>query len=322
VSVQKSQFNLNRALYFPAGEGGGAIHLDNVPQWSVAGSGFIANNTASVGGAIFAGGGTGQITKSTFRGNGAGVSGGAINVFESDVKISGSLFSANQGTDGGALYAAKNANPATVLVTASRFTGNIATGNGGAVRLFSATMTVKNSTFDHNLSGADGGAIFANGIFDSEASFYRDNVADGAGGGIYGTSIFKLKGGAVTNNRAGGNGGGLAFTGAEPEITKVLVADNTSGGNGAGLYFDRAFPGVKAKGKMLQCKIVGNTVTSGASGGGIYVTVDVTFTLMKNVITDNISGDGGGIFSAGTAIDIDNKIFGNFAPMHPDSFGL
>jgi predicted outer membrane repeat protein len=295
--IASSKFSLNVASRNDGYLGGGAIYLENVAKWQVAADTFTANSTASAGGAIAAFGGDGEITKSTFR--------------------------ASAAKDGGAFYFSQNAGPASVLISNSRFTTNTATDNGGAIRLFSTSMTLKGSTFDHNFSGQDGGAVFANGNFDSDRSSFRDNFAGRDGGAIASVSfVFKLNGGVVANNHAAGKGGGLSFVGGGPTIQKVLITDNTSGGQGAGLYFTPSFPGVTSTGVVSQCKIIGNTVTSGASGGGVYLTADVTLTLTKNVITDNISGDGGGVFSAGAVTNTDNKIFDNFAPTHPDTFGL
>ncbi len=117
---------------------------------------------------------------------GGGSHGGGVYVNSGGTAtISGSTFSGNSGSVGGAVY-----NNGTVKVTDSTFSGNSATsGNGGG--LFnsgaSASLTVANCTISGNTASGSGGGIENTGsgtlkIFNSTITGNTANVGDGVNG--------------------------------------------------------------------------------------------------------------------------------------------
>lgn len=163
----------------------------------------ITNGLANVGGAIrcrpIDSGNGCKIYRSSFLNNSAIFSGGAIYFFASeqqntDHAIVDSYFSGNATIRGAAIriYSYYDAPP--VIISNSTFTGNSATGNGGAIS-FEGYYTgqtpgiiISNSTFSGNTSGGIGGAILATTVSDAmiqiDHSTIVFNSATSEGGGI------------------------------------------------------------------------------------------------------------------------------------------
>ena len=198
------------------------------------------------------------------------VTGGVFsgNTAASVVQVTGASFINNTATgDGGAMYVF------TALgnqITDCTFLGNTAAGSGGAYWEWSNGTTISRSTFGGN-KAATGGALY----LDDQGSVItatgiHDNDATGDGGGIFdspGGTPVPIIGSTITGNHAGGAGGGLD----EESYGTVDPVTNTT--------------------------IVGN---SAADGGGINVGSGVMINLTGDTIAGNrASGDGGGINSRG-----------------------
>jgi hypothetical protein len=153
---------------------------------------------------------------------------------------------ASNGGSGGAIT-----NTASFTVSGSSFTGNEATGSGGAIfNAFGGTLTVVNSTFASNsTTGGNGGAIDNSDFYGcgittvSSSTFYQNSAANGGNG----------NGGAINNDSNG--------------PCQVTVNSSTIVGNST----DNGTP------------LAG--FSNGGGGGGIYS--DFLLYLANNVITGN-----------------------------------
>jgi hypothetical protein len=183
------------------------------------------------GGAIFARGGRLRIERATFRRNRCDATGPDVG--------------------GGAVRALSQHQGRPVVVTDSRFTGNVCS-NGGALSSIGVSWTVRRSSFTRNRAlgrganparpgtpgGGSGGAIYNDGnrfrlqIVDSTLTGNR--AAEG-GGAVFFVSNDRTGTLAITDSRLRGNPSagfeirgfpGIFFLGAgRPEVTRSVVAD-------------------------------------------------------------------------------------------------
>jgi len=242
---------------------GGAIFSDtDQTVLSLTGAKFVGN-TAEDGGAIFFNSVQGSITNSTFTSNNASSgTGGAIEAEGGNLTVAGSIFTGNTSGYGGAIdddtytgYTLMLTNNSFVANTAAAggalaydwgdltasgntFTGNSATtnnGSGGAIYQngadSTATASVYNNTFDHNV--AYGGGALDNAHHIVKWLFYNntltDNQASGAGDGIYAPGNVGT-GSSYANNIVAGNVGGDC---AGTAITAAQDPGNNLDGDGS-----------------------------------------------------------------------------------------
>lgn len=146
---------------------GGAIFCGFYGENSVTNCTFTKNESMNIGGAISMQNDTSKLTVTgcTFAENSAVSSGGAIyqNVGP-DVIINTSTFSTNSSNFGAGISAdGSAADKSTLTISRSKFFGNSATTQGGALNLEGSLVTsVSNTLFIQNLGG-NGGAISNNG---------------------------------------------------------------------------------------------------------------------------------------------------------------
>jgi len=160
-----------------ATRGGGIYTLDTV---RVSRSTFV-RNAADWGGGMLAAGDS-LIVDSAFRENTATYGGG---LFTNDgTALVRTTFIANLAADGAAIRVDRESE---VLISHSRFFGNVATRFGGGVSIYEESVTdVSNSVFSGN-EARDGGAIAGEWGADARitASTFSRNQAQVAGGAIY-----------------------------------------------------------------------------------------------------------------------------------------
>ena len=145
----------------------------------------LSNNTAIRGGGALASiKGTVTIDNSNFVGNLAGNRSRVIRNVLNNIDSTDLEFCYAYGGSGGAICAEKNC---TLVVTASKFVSNSATGGGGVVHLHNqCTLSVRNCTVVNN-SAMSGGFVYAkkkcsisvnrNSSFKENAAAYRGGVA-------------------------------------------------------------------------------------------------------------------------------------------------
>lgn len=171
---------------------------------------FEGNRATYDGGALVARDSNLTLNRVTFEGNRAGSDGGALYTVSVTANLSDSIFRNNQsGTDGGAI-AFRVDGPGQATINGTTFSGNQATGGGGAIAAFHE-ITVQNSTFSNNQADGDGGAVLSN---DSAVIAYT----------------------TITGTQTGGDG---ALNGSLT-LRSALVAGNTDTSASPGNYPDIA----------------------------------------------------------------------------------
>ena len=282
-NVSNCNFANNKAT--ADGSCGGAVYMNS---GTVSNCNFTNNNASNNGGAIyFAENSNGNVTNCNFTNNkvtGNYSYGGAV-YFWDDGTVSNCNFTNNQVTgsypdgNGGAVYFWGNGN-----VTNCNFVNNTASGDGGAIWMFSDT--VENCNFVNNTASNDGGAIW---IFSGtvENCNFTNNKATGNysyGGAIYvglgSTHIVtncnftnntaSEEGGAIcissgtvancnfTNNTAR-DGGAIQFDYDTGTVTNCNFTDNTAGEWGGAIIFHGE------EGTVENCNFTGNNATIGSA---------------------------------------------------------
>ncbi|GIL65741.1 hypothetical protein Vafri_19448 [Volvox africanus] len=261
----------------------------------------------------------------------------------SDSSFSGDVAAAS----GGALYVSL----CTALVDRSSFAGNIAGRSGGAVAAEAPVqipnmgptrglegrwwyvLQARNSAFQNNTAGTDGGAIST--VTTGKVALYgcvlNGNSALGARGGgvaalpavsytaaLYGAAL-ELESCSLTSNSAAMYGGGV-FTGT---LNAVRLAGSRFEGNSA--LFSGGGAAIMSTGVMapsasgvtlddgsqpltfVEIEVVDTQMAvnraSLGSGGALYLSTQMTATLTRVTFLNNSAGEHGGALAAVTAVD-------------------
>ncbi len=187
--------------------------------------------------------GTLTVTNSLFQGNKANNRGGGINAANDSgyggLSVTGGIFSLNTASMGGAIY---NSADDGMTITASNFSTNSASFQGGAL-FYEVDTLISNSVFFDNNAENNGGAIYHKGssaapskIVNSTFTANRSNLFvipdDHYGGGAIfssGYSELQIYNSTLYNNTNGGlylwNGEGTQAT----EIYNTIIGNNTNG---------------------------------------------------------------------------------------------
>jgi Putative zinc- or iron-chelating domain len=222
---------------------------------------------------------------SNFGGNG-----GAISTNGGTATVSSCTFDANSGS--GAI----SSSGGSVTVTNSSFTnGNAAEGGGGgAFNVNTGTITVSDTTFDHNTGGGQaGGAIYMrNGAFTCTNCAFTNNSGSYGGVALCGAqgidtpcafynTLFKGNTASISGGVLAGEGGSSGTTTLEA-VDSIFVG-NTAASDGA------AIDGVTAGSAPVRMTLMndsfyGNGVTSGTAtgviSGGHTTTTTITNTIL------------------------------------------
>jgi len=171
--------------------------------------------------------------------------GGAVDSFGAPLTIRDSIFTGNEGSNGGAIWAGGDETPLTI--ESSTFTGNKAEGVGGAVLVeveHGSEHKIVGSTFVGNRARDAGGAVdisSGNGapVLIANSTF-SGNQTPGSGGAIAsgGESLtVTIEDSTIAGNQVTGathGGGGISFFNVE-RLVDTIVAGNTSAGTGPDL---------------------------------------------------------------------------------------
>ena len=261
------------------------------------------DDTARGGGAIYRNGGSLTVIDSQFDDNHAGMTGqdlagGAIYGFGGgDTIVSGSTFTNNSASDGGAIGSLNG----DLTIVNSTFATNAATGTdgnpgnggcGGALYMdggkeATSLCGVKITT---NTAGAVGGGFFRvsndhTGTFAMDRSTVDGNTVtpttSGNAGGLYLEGLaLDITSSTISNNQAFNNGGMWINTDTVT-MTNVTIADNTATGtNGGGLWL-----GHTPTGTVLNCTIANNhSIAPGNVAGAIF---GDGLTLVNTIVANN-----------------------------------
>ncbi|MDB9514891.1 DUF4347 domain-containing protein, partial [Kamptonema animale CS-326] len=267
TTIINSKFDGNDGSLGKQERGGGAIATKSAGSLTVQGSTFT-NNKGSNGGAINSLLGTLTVENSTFINNdttaGSGVNtngyGGAI--YTDGANASGPDF--QHGPVGG-----------TITISNSRFEGNKAKGQGGAMFLFAYppdNVVIEGSTIINNEaikgSGNDafgGGVRIGNGAYTISKTTFANNVAEAQGGGLW---VGEESPGTITNSTFFGN--------------QAIASSSNASGLGGGLFF-----GTTSNQKIVNTTIAGNK--AGGEGGGIVGSTNITLT--NTIVANNTANN-------------------------------
>ncbi len=189
---------------------------------------------------------------------------------------------------------------APLLLTRSTITGNDASAthdqaHGGGFYQDGDTVTIRNTSLDHNNADLGGGLFQETGTAVITLSTFSNNTADGFGGAvavdgaIQESNTVKLTNVTISGNTAGVAGGGIHVAGRpiSPDATTVLlhnatVTANTNGG--IQLVEDRSQPVLKTGNSLVGAQTSGAdcAVTGAASltssGGNLESGTSCAFT--------------------------------------------
>jgi fibronectin-binding autotransporter adhesin len=307
-----------------AGDGGGIATIGATASTTVTGDSVVSDNTAEHnGGGVFIWLGSQVVDASVVRGNWAPAGGGMSNQGGTLEVRAGSVVSSNQSVRGAGLY-----NTGSATVSGSTFggdepgDGNVAEGGGGGIHNEITLVVREGSRVVGNVAagpvtGTDGGGGILNlGQATIEGSGVESNESATRGGGIanHGT-LSVLAGSWVQANDTTAGGGGIANESLDPERGHALISASTVSGNTAALG-----AGVDSRGSgsltIVDATIRGNV--AGQSGGGVYVTSDVTIsgsTIGGDAVEDaNQADEGGGIHcTCPLLVEAGSRVAGNTA---------
>ncbi|MGC4000143.1 MAG: right-handed parallel beta-helix repeat-containing protein [Anaeromyxobacter sp.] len=234
------------------------------------------DDTARGGGAIYRDGGSLSVIDCVFLDNrapasGQDVAGGAIYGFGGgETVITGSVFSGNQGSNGGAVGSLNG----DLTIVNSAFEDNAATGSGG-----------------NPGDGGCGGAVYMDG--GGEAATLCGVSLTGNRAGAIGGAFFRVSndhtgtlamdrctvhGNTVTPSDRG-NAGGLYLEGLALTVTRSTISGNQAFYNG-GLWINRG------QAQLANVTIAGNVAT-GSNGGGLWLGNAPAGVLLNCTIADN-----------------------------------
>ncbi len=185
--------------------------------------------------------------------------------------------------DGGGAISSSTTYTLTLNMTNVLFLDNVASGNGGGLRLqggYIATLT--DCEFSGN-SGSSGGAIFLRPNTLSTSSitlnncYLHDNSAGTGGGG-------------VISGPNSGISGNKAFT---ISINNSTFSTNTTTGNGGAILITDGNTGGADVITITNSTFYGNTVTGAAKcGGAIYYSTGVTTSMANNITLNHVTVKG------------------------------
>lgn len=350
VEISDTQFNNNTnawggAIYTYTGNQGGV-------RLSIKDSTFTGNEALGAGAIgsvasqkVYAEGGL-SLDNVTFTENKAtdATDDGAGALFlgsESVTSIANSAFTENTSAAMGGAIATRNPTNANgkknnnstgkLDITYTTFSGNTATGDGGAIwnTLYNSVnqdgaVYVANSTFTEN-QATNGGAIYNSGDQDkagNAAALYVDNstfsgnTAAEKGGAIFNGGDLTLQGGTVSGNSSVARGGSIYNTGKLTVDNVTFDQNTTSTGDGGAIFIDVADPMADSPVSITNSTFTNNTALgSGADSGAVSIGNGIV-NIDSSTFSGNQSVWGGAIYAytgnkRGVQVNITNSTFEN-----------
>ncbi|MBQ7896405.1 MAG: hypothetical protein IJ364_07635, partial [Oscillospiraceae bacterium] len=325
--VEDSSFSGNRAN----GGNGGAICYGGLYSIETERTDYSNNYASGDGGAIYYsnGGGSGIITVKdlSFNGNSAGGDGGAIyydspyggipvlekldfvsnkassggafyyagNQYdtESELTLNGFVFKNNQANGGnnghgGAIIAVRGA----IEIKGGSFSGNTATGSGGALNC--DTVTITSGSFSGNSATKYGGAINCS-MFTANDAVFENNMAEN--GGAVSDAGHTSSGTSYIGNTATDKGGAIHSNGTNVTINKSdkgnnCLFRNNRAANGGAIGTSNDLTGTLG---ITDAAFESNAAT--ATGGAVYKSGSGSLTISSGSYKNNeATGNGGAIY--------------------------
>ncbi len=281
----------------------------------------LSSSRAVQGGAIFLTGNGCNVTNSSFtncsvKWTGTNASGGAMYIIGNNTNVIDSNFTNNSApSDGGAIYlSGTNATLDNVNCT-----NNTAKLRGGAIFIIDNDKSdIKDSYFENNHAGANGGAIdYYVGAKNGHVtdSVFINNTADGSGGSIYwnGTDGI-VEYCNFTGSRAYGNatnsalspnsgrGGTIIWLGSHGIIRHCNVDDSKAPNEGSAMYII---------GSDLSTYYSNFTNCQSNSSGTIYIEGEYAFIASCYMNNNTVKTSGGGIYVKGNSVTVSNTLINN-----------
>ncbi len=257
--------------------GGGAIALDDVNcVFNMYGGEISGNKANRFGGAIFLNGtlqtkkgGTVNLYGGTIKNNSAKIGGAIYAVYGGTVNLCGGEISNNEATANGGGAICLN-HSGVLNMTGGKMQNNTAKTDGGAVNLFASTFTFSGGTISNNYSAEYGGAVYLSisGKMNMTGGEICNNTAKEEGGAVhvYGeNATFNFSGGTITGNEA--KDGGAVYLNQELSTLNMTggeISGNKATRNGGAVYMFRETSTLNLSGGTIK----NNTADS--SGGAVY----------------------------------------------------
>ena len=231
------------------------------------------------------------------------LNGGAIYAGDANITVKDSLFNANWGYIGGAIFV----NGGTLAVDGATFEDNLSVYQGGAIAVYASAaddeaLTIENSAFAGNKSDRAGAVYFKNGEATISNTTFDENEARFANGGAItvANSTVSLADVELIGNTAERFGGAI-FAGQSDVVIENgenVMIDSNAAQYGGAIYNS------KGELEVVSGQFTDNVATG--SGGAIYsggeVTVIATF-------EGNEAGESGGAIYAGGALVVEESTF-------------
>ena len=328
--VEDSDFTGNQADIGDATGRGGAIRAEN-GSTTIVGCDFAFNSCEEgFGGAVSTFASDLIISDSSFVSNSVTTYyGGALAIWDTDATITTSTFEGNSAdrvsdddlaTGGAIVFVGTEAG--TLSVQSSVFVSNTADGYGGGVRFYAGDGVFDSVAFEGNIGGS-GGALYSSSTesLTVQDSSFNGNISAANGGGIRWRPVddgaaLEISGSNFSNNTAESFGGAIyGYGGGSWSIEDSTFLDNEGGTGGAVMTFDiddvsyvnNRFCGNEAKGSETMSD--GGAIVDYQSGGEGHV-------IANNVFAENIAAVWGGavnLFDGGDATVVNNHFLANEA---------
>ena len=238
-------------------------------------------------------------------GSAESVGGSAVIVASGSLTVDGASFENNDAAgEGGAVYLAANTSGS---FNGASFNANNATGDngsGGAIALRSAVLELTDTSFEHNTSTKNGGAVFVsytsaaehNSAVSAENCEFISNTCANNGGALYNTSYaldaderaLNISGSEFDRNTATGNGGAVYVTGTNAAlISSVFTSNSATNGGAVGAY---------SQSKVAMNDIGASGNQAGGNGGFVYNSGS-ELNVYDSTLSENAADSNGGAAS-------------------------
>jgi predicted outer membrane repeat protein len=206
--------------------------------------------------------------------------------------------------NGGALNIANS----YVTLSGCTFTKNYVSNFGGAIyEDLTSSLTLTNCSFTANSAGSYAGAIYNLGFLSVKGSSFTSNSSVGSAGVLYNNGSCMLTGCNLLTNKEANGGVVENDQQASIELNGCTVSSNTASNGTSGLYNNN--------GQVTAENCLFSQNTASQQGAGIYTTGNMDFTaLIENcVFTGNAASAGGGIYINSPALVVGCTLTGNTA---------
>ena len=207
------------------------------------------------------------VTENAARDHGGGlyVTNGAL-----EIKNQSEITHNTTGDTGGGIWV----NNSNVTITNSEINENETSASGGGGLYFTSgsgshTLEIMTSTFKKNVATLDGGGLrMSNGIGTIVRSSFTENTADDGGGIKVYNATLSIENTTVSTNTAR-VGAGLSSLGADLTLTHVTLAYNTATESGGGLLINGPSGSLKLRNTLMSRQVSGGDCDSGPNANMI-----------------------------------------------------